>query len=92
MRIPSFEVRNQRNIRLAECQDVPQVMIITGPNGCGKSTLLQALRTVTGGTRPMYIGPHRASRRQRVRFRYLGPEKFAWDLFWQETIYQDMTE
>jgi len=49
-------------------------MIITGPNGCGKSTLLQALRSVGGGGRPMYIGPHRASRRQRVRFRFLGPE------------------
>lgn len=49
-------------------------MIVTGPNGCGKSTLLQALRTVAKGRRPMYIGPHRASRRQQVRFRFLGPQ------------------
>ena len=74
MRIPEFRVTNQRAIQLAECHSVPSVMIVTGPNGCGKSTLLQALRTARGGARPMYIGPHRASRRQRVRFRNLGPE------------------
>ena len=49
-------------------------MIITGPNGCGKSTLLQELRNISGGRRPMYVGPHRSSRRQNVRFRFLGPE------------------
>lgn len=73
MRIPNFSVQSQRNIKLAACDDVPRIMIVTGPNGCGKSTLLQALRG-TGTNRPMYIGPHRASRRQRVRYRYLGPE------------------
>ena len=62
MRIPTFRVKEQRNIRLAECQTVPRVMIITGPNGCGKSTLLQSLRSVLAGARPMYIGPHRVSR------------------------------
>lgn len=74
MRIPEFRVTNQRAIRFAECHAVPNVMIVTGPNGCGKSTLLQALRKARGGARPMYIGPHRASRRQRVQFRYLGPD------------------
>ena len=74
MQITQFRVENNRSIRLAECQNLPWVMIVTGPNGCGKSTLLQALRPVAGGVRPMYIGPHRASRRQKVRFRFLGPE------------------
>ena len=74
MRIPTFRITDQRNIKLAECQSVPRVMIITGPNGCGKSTLLQALRATATGGRPLYIGPHRASKRQRVRFRFLGPE------------------
>ena len=72
--IPTFRVEDQRNIHLAECQIVPRVMIVTGPNGCGKSTLLQALRSVLAGVRPMCIGPHRASRRQKVRFRFLGPK------------------
>lgn len=74
MRIPEFSIANHRNIRFAACETVPPVMIVTGPNGCGKSTLLQQLRGVGGGRRPMYIGPHRASRRQQVRFRFLGPE------------------
>ena len=73
MRIPSFKISKKRNIDLAECLAVPPVMIITGPNGCGKSTLLQELREVSGEGRPMYIGPHRSSRRQRVQFQYLGP-------------------
>lgn len=72
MRIPSFRVENQRNIQLAECNEVPQIMIVTGPNGCGKSTLLQSLRTPQGGTRPMYVGPHRSSRRQIIRYQNLG--------------------
>lgn len=74
MRIPSFNISNTRNIKIANCESVPPVMIVTGPNGCGKSTLLQALRNVPGGRRPMYVGPHRSSRRQNVRFRFLGPE------------------
>lgn len=73
MRIPSFSVRNQRAVRLASCEDVPSVMVITGPNGCGKSTLLNALRTVgTGEGRTLYVSPHRNSRRQQVQMRYLG--------------------
>jgi energy-coupling factor transporter ATP-binding protein EcfA2 len=73
MRIPSFIVRNQRAIRLAACDAVPPVMVVTGPNGCGKSTLLNALRTVGEGPgRTLYVSPHRNSRRQQVRMRYLG--------------------
>ena len=73
MNIEKFRIENWRNIELAECYPLPPIMIITGPNGCGKSTLLQALRK-EGKERPMYIGPHRASRRQQVRFRFLGPK------------------
>jgi energy-coupling factor transporter ATP-binding protein EcfA2 len=73
MRIPSFAIRNQRAVRLAACDDVPSVMVITGPNGCGKSTLLNALRRVgTGDGRTLYVSPHRNSRRQQVQMRYLG--------------------
>ncbi len=72
MRIPNFTVRNQRAVRLASCDEVPQVMVITGPNGCGKSTLLNALRDVgTGDGRTLYVSPHRNSRRQQVQMRFL---------------------
>jgi hypothetical protein len=51
-------------------------MIITGPNGCGKSTLLNALRdSGSGQGRTLYVGPHRNSRRQQVRMRFLGQER-----------------
>jgi len=73
MRIPSFAVRNDRAVRLASCDEVPPVMVITGPNGCGKSTLLNALRTIGAGDgRTLYVSPHRNSRRQHVRMRFLG--------------------
>lgn len=45
MRIPTFAVCNQRAVRLAACDAVPAVMVITGPNGCGKSTLLTPFST-----------------------------------------------
>lgn len=73
MRIPTFAIRNQRAVRLAACDAVPPIMVITGPNGCGKSTLLNALRsTGTGEGRTLYVSPHRNSRRQQVQMRYLG--------------------
>lgn len=46
-------------------------MLIAGPNGCGKSTLLNALREHPGASRPLYVGPHRTSRRQQVQYRYI---------------------
>lgn len=71
MRIPSFEIRNQRSIRFARCEQVPPLMIVAGPNGCGKSTLLNGIRAATGYQNVMYVGPHRAMRRQQVQQRHL---------------------
>jgi hypothetical protein len=71
MRIPSFEVRNQRSIQLAQCHNVPPLMIVAGPNGAGKSTLLNAIRSQHGKKHVMYVGPHRAMRRQQVQSRHL---------------------
>jgi predicted ATPase len=45
MRIVSFRIENFRNLRLAECTEVPDFMVICGGNGCGKSALLEALMT-----------------------------------------------
>lgn len=76
MRIRRFTVQNQRAVRLAACDNVPGIMVITGPNGCGKSTLLNALRSAGEGPgRTMYVGPHRTSRRQQVRMRFLGQQR-----------------
>lgn len=71
MRIPSFEIRGQRSIRLAKWDFVPPVMIIAGPNGTGKSTLLNAIRSTAGWHDIIYIGPHRAMRRQTVQQRHI---------------------
>jgi ABC-type multidrug transport system ATPase subunit len=72
MRIPNFEIRNQRSIRLAKCESVPRLMVVAGPNGAGKSTLLNAVRSSTDGyTNVMYVGPHRALRKQNVQQRHL---------------------
>lgn len=45
MRILSFRIENYRNLRLAECPNPPDFMVICGGNGCGKSALLEALMT-----------------------------------------------
>lgn len=71
MRIPSFEVRNQRSIKFARCEAVPALMVIAGPNGTGKSTLLNMIRSNAGFTNVMYVGPHRSMRRQNVQSRHL---------------------
>lgn len=71
MRIPSFEIRNQRSIRFAKCDNVPALMVVAGPNGAGKSTLLNAIRSQAGYKNVMYVGPHRAMRRQQVQSRHL---------------------
>ena len=78
LRIPEFTVRKTRNISLAACDSVPWVMIITGPNGCGKTTLLHNLRNVSGASGSiLYVGPHRTSRRQQVRMRYLSQPRLS---------------
>ncbi|MGA2454235.1 MAG: AAA family ATPase [Solirubrobacteraceae bacterium] len=76
MALTAFRVENDRALRLAECQGVPPVMVVAGPNGVGKSTLLYALHRRTGltmddGTQIIYQPPHRAIRRQQVQRRWL---------------------
>lgn len=46
-------------------------MVVAGPNGAGKSTLLNHIRNVGGNQHILYVGPHRAIRRQSVQQRYL---------------------
>jgi len=45
VRLINFKIENFRNLRLAECTNVPDFMVICGGNGCGKSALLEALMT-----------------------------------------------
>ncbi len=71
MRISTIEVSNQRGVRNALCDRVPSLMVIAGPNGSGKSTLLNAIRVQANYENIMYVGPHRAMRRQKVQQRYL---------------------
>jgi predicted ATPase len=45
VRLTSFRIENFRNLRYAECDPVPDLMVICGGNGSGKSALLEALMT-----------------------------------------------
>jgi energy-coupling factor transporter ATP-binding protein EcfA2 len=54
-------------------------MVIAGPNGAGKSTLLNALRGISGHQHVIYVGPHRAMRRQQVQQRHLYTSPFSFE-------------
>lgn len=77
MSIQSFRIGPKKALRLAECTEVPPVMVIAGPNGVGKSTLLydlyqrQGQVTVTDGSKLLYQGPHRAIRRTAINRRFI---------------------
>ncbi len=52
MKITFFRVENFRNIKLVECSNPPDFMVICGGNGCGKSALLNALMTAKENAGP----------------------------------------
>lgn len=76
MALKSFKVGPEKALGLAECEDVPRVMVIAGSNGVGKSTLLDEIRQKKGviaddGTLFLYQPPHRALRKTTVQRRWL---------------------
>src|SRR3989344_783537 len=76
MALKSFKVQPIKALGIAECENVPKVMVIAGPNGVGKSTLLDEIRLQKGtvsdsGTKFLYQPPHRALRKTTVQRRYL---------------------
>lgn len=73
MPLNSFKALEVPPVVKAECDKVPELMIIAGPNGVGKSTLLYAMfrfpkglhmgnsiSSITGRLKPVYFPPHRA--------------------------------
>jgi AAA15 family ATPase/GTPase len=44
MKIPKLNIENFRGIRRAQLDDLPDNVIIAGPNGTGKSCLFDAIR------------------------------------------------
>ena len=71
MPLTDFSIQNEGGLQNVECSDVPQLMVIAGPNGVGKSTLLEEISsqltqrgqrniTVEGDVETIYFSPHRA--------------------------------
>ena len=73
MPLQQFQILELNAIKKAICENVPNLMIIGGPNGVGKSTLLESLSrifvgqkmgntsaNIQGTPKHVYIPPHRA--------------------------------
>lgn len=43
MRIKSLKIKDFRNLRLVEMDDIPDLVVLAGANGCGKTALLEAI-------------------------------------------------
>lgn len=67
----TVQIDGIRGVRHALVTLERPITIIVGPNGSGKSTVLNQIRQQTFG-RHIYIGPHRATRRQSARLRFMG--------------------
>jgi len=83
MPISKFRIRDQKCLRFVQCEEVPPIMMVAGPNGVGKSTLLFCL---TGHARDIEIersgqilslGPHRVWRSGSLRQQYLLEREFS---------------
>lgn len=69
MPLPQFEFQEEGPIDNAECGEVPDLMVVAGPNGVGKTTLLDNIAesiedgsfstTPVGETNAAFVGPHR---------------------------------
>ena len=75
MPITRFRIQDPK-CQLAECENVPPIMVVAGPNGVGKSTLLYCLARRSGGQveasgEVLYLGPHRVWLAGQVRQAWL---------------------
>ena len=64
MKVTYFRIENFRNIKIAECTNPPDFMVICGGNGSGKSALLNALMTAKEHAAPyggFYADPRTVS-------------------------------
>lgn len=43
MRVKSIQISNYKNIEYVELKDIPDFIVLTGPNGVGKSSILEAI-------------------------------------------------
>ena len=79
MPISSFNLKDVSAIKQASCENIPDLMLIAGPNGVGKSTLLDTIASIlrgnnisnsnvvnTDNTKAVHLSPHRAPAVQRL--------------------------
>lgn len=54
MKITALKIKNFRNIRNLEMNDIPNLVILAGPNGTGKSSILDAILFAKESIAPYY--------------------------------------
>jgi predicted ATP-dependent endonuclease of OLD family len=71
MPLEQFSIQDNDALRRAACENVPDIMVVAGPNGVGKSTLFNAIHrdlqrpsrnssvTAPDDIQSLYFGPHR---------------------------------
>ncbi|MGK3722395.1 AAA family ATPase [Priestia megaterium] len=65
MKIRKIIIKDFKAIRNIEMDEIPDFVVIAGPNGVGKSTLFEAIKTFQGIAKRIYIDNLRAEGRMR---------------------------
>lgn len=68
MKIRKLMIRNYNAIRYIEMNEIPDFVVIAGPNGVGKSTIFKAIKQFQRITKRIYINDLKYGLQRRIDF------------------------